>query len=51
MKLEREMQILASQNELLRSKLYAKTLDTRTINFKIESIKESFDGTEELKDK
>lgn len=43
--MERELQILASQNELLRSKLYAKTLDSKTMNYKIESIKESLDGT------
>jgi hypothetical protein len=42
---------LQSQNELLRSKLYAKTLDTKTINFKIESIKECLDGTQDSRDR
>eukprot|EP00347_Sterkiella_histriomuscorum_P022586 403337924 len=39
--LEREFQTIMNENQLLKQKLYARTLDYKSVNFKIQELKES----------
>lgn len=47
--LEREFQTLLNENQLLKQKLYTNTLDYKSVNFKIQEMKESLDENEETR--
>jgi hypothetical protein len=47
--LEREFQSIVNENQLLKQKLYSKTLDQHQINFKIQDLKDQLNDTADAK--